>query len=102
MDFENEIKINNKVNLAKKIVLVIFAVVVLWFCLTLIEYFRVRTHHRPFLCFNETKDVADVDEYSLTCYGLLYKYREYHFIKDDALSAREFSLFFIDFDRSAE
>lgn len=50
-------------------------------------------------CLNEVKDVEDNDEYSLTCYGILYKYREYHYNETDELSAREFTLVFKEFAR---
>lgn len=78
---------------------IILAIVVLWFSLVLIEMYRVKTDRKPLLCFNEIKDVEDDDEYSLTCYGILYKYREYHYNDSDALSAREFTLFFKEFER---
>ena len=78
---------------------IILILVILWFALVLIEMYRVKTEKRPLICFNEIKDIEDDDEYSLTCYGMLYKYREYHFDEDDEISAREFTLVFKEFER---
>lgn len=83
----------------KIISFVILTIVILWFALVLTEMYRVKIEKRPIICINEVKDIEDDDEYSLTCYGILYKYREYHYNSDDSLSAREFTLVFKEFER---
>ena len=85
--------------LLKRILIIIIFIVIAWFCLTLYELYRVKTDHRPIICFNEIKDVESSTEYSKTCYGILYKYREYYYQENDKLSAREFTLFFKEFKR---
>ena len=95
---EKSVKIRK---LVKLISFVMLTLVILWFSLILIEMYRVKTDNKPMICFNEVKDVEDDDEYSLTCYGILYKYREYHYNSDDSLSAREFTLVFKEFVRKA-
>ena len=86
-------------NIIKTIAIVLVIIVVIWFSFTLIEFYRVKSDKRPIVCFNEKKDTESSDEYSLTCYGLLYKYREYYMNDDDSLTAREFTLFFKEFKR---
>ena len=86
----------------KIISFIIGLIVILWFTLVLTEMYRVQTERKPLVCINEIKDIEDDDEYSLTCYGILYKYREYHYTNDDALSAREFTLVFKEFERKIE
>ena len=83
----------------KYILILIIFIVLAWFCLTLFELYRVKTDHRPMICFNEIKDIENNVEYSKTCYGILYKYREYYYQDNDKLSAREFTLFFKEFKR---
>ena len=99
MEKGNQEKQNTWITIMKVSAVTIFIVAILWFSLVLIELYRVKKDSKPIFCFNEVKEIEDNDEYSLTCYGILYKYREYHFIKDDALSAREFTLVFKEFDR---
>ena len=86
----------------KIVLIVLVCVVLVWFSFTLYEFYRVRSDHRPLICFNEVKDTENTEEYSKTCYGLLYKYREYYMISDDSMSAREFTLFFKDFKREVK
>lgn len=76
-------------------------IILLWFSLVIYEYYRVKTDKKPFVCIGNVKDTETDSEYSLTCYGILYKYREYRYKDDDSLSAREFTLVFKDFDREA-
>jgi len=80
----------------------VLTIVVLWFCLVLIEFYRVKIDKKPLFCFNDVKDIEDDDEYSVTCYGPLYKYREYHYNEGDDISAKEFTLIFKEFERSLE
>ena len=88
-----------KRKIIKIISFIILILVILWFSLVLYEMYRVKTDRKPIICINEVKDLEDNDEYSLTCYGILYKYREYHMNESDELSAREFTLIFKDFAR---
>lgn len=78
---------------------IILFIIFCWFCLVIFEYTRVKTDKRPIVCFNEIKDVEDDDEYSKMCYGLLYKYKEYYYKDTNKMSARELTLFFLDFKR---
>ena len=86
----------------KVIWFIILGIVILWFSLVLVELYRVKIDKRPLICVNEVKDIEDDDEYSLTCYGILYKYREYHYNSDDSISAREFTLVFKEFERKLD
>ena len=80
--------------------LMVLFIVVLWFILALFNLYRVNKDKRPVLCFNYVKADEDEDEYNLTCKGILYKYREYYLIKDDSMTAREYTLFFKEFTRT--
>ena len=83
-----------------KILLYVFlTIVILWFILVLIEYFRVSHDKRPLLCFNYHEVVEDDDEYALLCHGPLYKYKEYYYKTDKTMSARELTMFFTEFVR---
>lgn len=84
-----------------KITLFLAVIVFLWFSLTVYEYYRVKMDKRPFICIGDVRDTETENEYSSTCYGVLYKYREYRYKDDDSLSAREFTLVFKEFDREA-
>ncbi len=83
----------------KVILFILIIITIAWFSLTVYEFYRVKTDKKPIVCFHETRDVESSSEYSLTCYGILYKYREYYMNDDDSLSAREFTLFFKEFKR---
>ena len=91
--------ISRRKRIIKYFILSIFALLILWLSFVLYEMYRVRTDKRPIICFNEVRQVEDDDEYSITCSGILYKYREYYFIKEEVMSAREFTLFFKEFTR---
>lgn len=80
----------------------LLTVVLAWFSWTVYEYNRVLNDKRPILCYKEIKDVEDDDEYSIMCYGLLYKYKEYYYTDTDEMSAREFTFFFKDFERKSK
>ena len=91
---------NNKVLSVLKIILSILVIIaVLWFALTIYEFFRVKSEKKPLICLHEVRDIESESEYSLTCYGPLYKYREYYLTDDDSMSGREFTLFFKEFKR---
>ncbi len=77
----------------------ILVIVLLWLMLVLFEYNRVKHEKKPVFCFNNVQEIENDKEYSKTCYGILYKYREYYFKVDDSLSAREFTLIFKEFKR---
>ena len=66
------------------------------------NFSRVKNEKRPIMCFFEVKDIESEKEYSKTCYGLLYKYREYYYNSSDEISAREFTLFFKEFAREVD
>ncbi len=94
----------NKTSITKQrvvwiIVIVLLVLVVGWFSLIMYNYYRVNTEKKPILCFNNVKEIETNNEYSYTCYGIFYKYKEYHSNNNDKLIAREFTLFFKDFDR---
>ena len=95
---ENE-NIGKNKKIFKSILIIIVIITLIWFCITLFELYRVKTDNRPIICFNEVKDVENDMEYSKTCYGLLYKYREYYYKESNTISAREFTLFFKEFKR---
>ena len=99
MAHNGEEKSNKIKKYIKVISLVLLSIVIIWFSLMLVELYRVKSDKRPIICVNQIKDVEDDDEYSITCYGILYKYREYHYNIDDAISAREFTMVFKDFER---
>jgi len=91
---------NKKLLSRLKIILIIILILsAIWFGLTIYEFYRVKSERRPIICMHEVKDVESNSEYSRTCYGILYKYREYYMNDDDSLSAREFTLFFKEFKR---
>lgn len=95
---ENDKK-NKVLSILKNIGIVLIVLAIIWFALTLFEFYRVKSDKRPVVCMHEVKDIESEDEYSRTCYGLLYKYREYYLDEDDSLAAREFTLFFKEFKR---
>ena len=99
---ENEKKASKK---KKRIIwiitIILLTIIVSWFSLTMYNYYRVNTERRPVLCFGDTKEIETNNEYSHICYGIFYKYKEYYSKKNDALTAREFTLFFKEFDRKA-
>lgn len=97
-----ESKQKKTIKILRIISFVLLFIVVTWLSLTLFELYRVKKDNKPIICMNETKEVEDDDEYSVTCYGFLYKYREYFYIEDNKLSAKEFSLMFKDFHRNGE
>ena len=94
-------KKHSKVKLITGILLaLILFIIILWFCLTIYEYNRVMKDKRPIICLNEVKDIESDKEYSITCDGILYKYREYYSNDTDALMARELIFSFKEFKRS--
>ena len=76
--------------------------VVAWFGLVMHEARRVKNDQKPILCFQPKNDTEGVDEYSVTCYGLFYKYREYYIKDKEELNAKEFTLFFKSFKREVK
>lgn len=95
-------KNQKKRKIIKYISFTILGIVILWFVLVLGEFFRVRIDKKPLICFNAVKDIEDDDEYSITCYGILYKYREYYYNEDNEMSAKEFTLVFKEFSRKID
>lgn len=95
-------KQRKSLNLIKVICFVLLIIVLAWGSLVLIEFNRVKNDKKPIFCFNELKDIEDDDEYSKTCYGILYKYREYYLKEENVMSAKEFTLVFKDFERNLE
>lgn len=81
------------------ITIILLAIVLIWFFLTIYNYYRVKTERKPILCWGDTKEIESTNEYSIMCYGPFYKYKEYYYNEDDSLTAREFTLFFKEFDR---
>ena len=90
---------NKALGFLKVILMILLILVVAWFCLTLVEFYRVKKDKRPIICSKMKQDVENTEEYSLTCYGVLYKYREYYRNEDDSMTAREFTLYFKEFKR---
>lgn len=86
----------------KCILIILACICVLWLVLALVNSYFVSMDKRPILCFNYQKNIENDDEYSLTCYGILYKYKEYYYIKSEAMSAREYTLFFKEFVREVK
>ena len=88
---------------ARKIISIVFwvlgVIVFAWFFLVVINYYLVRKDGRPVMCWNYTRENYDEDEYTLTCKGILYKYREYFYNDTNSLHARELTLFFKDFKK---
>ena len=72
---------------------------ILWFLLVMYEVKRVKNDQKPLLCYFYKNDTEAVGEYSVTCYGPLYKYKEYYLSDGDKLNAKEFTLFFKSFKR---
>lgn len=97
--------VNRKNDKKKKIILYITiflgVLVLLWFILALVEYYRVNNNKSPLVCFGDSREVESESEYSISCIGIFYKYKEYYYRVDDELSAREFTLFFNEFDRKS-
>lgn len=97
--------INRKNEKKKKIIfyltLFLGIIVVLWFILCLIEYNRVHNDKKPLICFGDSREIESESEYSTSCIGIFYKYKEYYYRATDEISAREFTLFFNDFDRKS-
>lgn len=84
------------------IILITLAVITfLWLSLLIYNYYRTKTDRRPILCFNYVEEVENTTEYTKTCYGILYKYREYYNKDSDSMTARELTLFFRDFVRDS-
>lgn len=83
------------------IAIILLVLVASWFSLTMYNYYRVSIEKKPILCFGDTKEIEATNEYSHSCYGILYKYKEYYSTNNDVLNAREFTLFFKDFDRKS-
>ena len=94
-----EDKHNKLLNFIKYFLIVLLVLVIIWFCFTSIEFYRVKTDRKPFVCSKMKRDIENNEEYSLTCYGILYKYREYYNNEDDSMTGREFTLFFKEFKR---
>lgn len=95
---------DKKVTKTKRSVIWIVAILVViivasWFGLTTYNYSRVKSDKKPILCFGNSKEIEANNEYSKACYGIFYKYKEYYSTNNDVLTAREFTLFFKEFDR---
>lgn len=91
-----ENRIQRKRGLVKLVLYIALFITVSWAGFTIYEYSRVKNDKDTIICFNSKKEIEDDDEYSITCDGLLYKYRRYYYIQNDKLSAREFVMFFND------
>jgi len=83
----------------KMVSFVLVLIIILWLSLVLFESYRVNNDKRPIICLNQVKDIEDDDEYAMTCYGILYKYKEYYYSVDDSISARELTMLFKEFVR---
>lgn len=83
----------------KTLVSSLLSLTIIWAGFTTYEYTRVINDKDTLLCFNKVKEIEDEDEYSITCIGLLYKYRKYYYIESNNLSARAFAMVFNDFER---
>lgn len=83
----------------KDVLLGLLFLTVLWALFSTYEYSRVARGMDTLICFNEVKEIEDDDEYSITCTGILYKYRRYYYKDSDKLSARAFTMAFNDFKR---
>lgn len=83
------------------VTIVLFIILILWFSLTMYNYYRVSTERKPILCFGDTREIESNNEYSRVCHGIFYKYKEYYSKKNDVITAREFTLFFKEFDRKS-
>ena len=94
-----ESKHNKIFKITKWFLILLLVLVVIWFCFTTVEFYRAKSDKRPLVCSKMKKDVENNEEYSLTCYGILYKYREYYSNEDDSMTGREFTLFFKEFKR---
>lgn len=81
---------------------IILTIVIIWFIWALYEENRVHHDKSTIICWNKTKDIENEKEYSITCYGILYKYREYYLKETKKMSAREFTFLFKDFERKTE
>ena len=99
---EQENRSKKRITVFEIIAVTIGIIAILWFCLVVYENYRVSKDKKTLICFNSVKEVEDDDEYSITCYGLLYKYREYFYIDNDQMSARELTMFFKDFERKTK
>lgn len=86
----------------KSICILLVIITLIWFSIIVYEYYRVKSDKKPVICFNQTKEPENKDEYSYVCYGLLYKYKEYYYVNTDTISARELTLFFKDFTRDSD
>ena len=95
--------LDDKKRLRIKYILIIIAFLcVIWLSLALVNMYLVKQDKRPVLCFNYQKSQENDNEYSYTCYGILYKYREYYYYSTDSMSAREYTLFFKEFVREVK
>ena len=83
----------------KFFVILLLIIVLVWFGYTIYELSRVKSGNKPSVCFHEVVDTENINEYSRTCYGVFYKYREYYRLSDDEVTAKEFTLFFKEFKR---
>ena len=90
---------DKKKTIFKILGIILLCIVLLWFALVLYNFYRAKNDNKPILCFHEIKDIESETEYSKTCYGILYKYREYYYTESNEMSAREYTLFFKEFAR---
>lgn len=97
MENDNKLK---KVISIKRLLLIILALILIWFCFTSYEYYRVKTDKKPLICFNKKEINENDNEKSTMCYGLFYKYKEYYYKKSGSITGREFALFFMAMDRN--
>ena len=74
-----------------------FVFVILWSGFTVYEYIRVKNNQDTLVCLHKVKEQEDNERYSVTCYGIFYKYRKYYYVNSNKLSAREFTMFFNEF-----
>lgn len=99
---KRKIKLSKTKRLFRLLLVLACIGVILWFILVMHEVKRVKNDQKPLLCFRPKSDTEGVGEYSITCYGPLYKYKEYYMSDGDKLNAREFTLYFKTFKREAK
>ena len=74
-----------------------FILLIVWASFTVYEYNRVSNNKDTLVCLHKVKENETADTYSVTCYGLFYKYRKYYYINSNKISAREFTMIFNEF-----
>lgn len=96
---KGKLKLSRKKRIVRFLLVLACIGSVLWFMLVMYEVKRVQNNKQPLVCHLRRIETEGVNEYSITCYGLFYKYREYYIEDKEELNAREFTLFFKSFKR---